>query len=191
MFSYKLTQPLPIFSIFIETNRFMIEKLVRFVFFILFCTQLTAQTTDLSIVAQAQSTAGAAVSQVEIFKDFQYIVTIINSGNAVSNAAFQITMDDDLQNLMLSSITSQNNIGGATIAGGFNLSTTNVLTGSVLSLPTDSSVEIKIEVAAPSVVGGIAIDAIISPPSGTTDTNTSNNQSLISIDVIDVDINFP
>ncbi|MFT4781964.1 MAG: hypothetical protein ACI9SD_001655 [Pseudohongiellaceae bacterium] len=191
MFSYKLTQPLPIFSIFIETNRFMIEKLVRFVFFILFCTQLTAQTTDLSIVAQAQSTAGAAVSQVEIFEDFQYIVTIINSGNAVSNAAFQITMDDDLQNLMLSSITSQNNIGGATIAGGFNLSTTNVLTGSVLSLPTDSSVEIKIEVAAPSVVGGIAIDAIISPPSGTTDTNTSNNQSLISIDVIDVDINFP
>jgi hypothetical protein len=191
MFSYKLTQPLPIFSIFIETNRFMIEKLVRFVFFILFCTQLTAQTTDLSIVAQAQSTAGAAVSQVEIFKDFQYIVTIINSGNAVSNAAFQITMDDDLQNLMLSSITSQNNIGGATIAGGFNLSTTNVLTGSVLSLPTDSSVEIKIEVAAPSEVGGIAIDAIISPPSGTTDTNTSNNQSLISIDVIDVDINFP
>jgi hypothetical protein len=191
MFSYKLTQPLPIFSIFIETNRFMIEKLVRFVFFILFCTQLTAQTTDLSIVAQAQSTEGAAVSQVEIFEDFQYIVTIINSGNAVSNAAFQITMDDDLQNLMLSSITSQNNIGGATIAGGFNLSTTNVLTGSVLSLPTDSSVEIKIEVAAPSVVGGIAIDAIISPPSGTTDTNTSNNQSLISIDVIDVDINFP
>jgi hypothetical protein len=191
MFSYKLTQPLPIFSIFIETNRFMIEKLVRFVFFILFCTQLTAQTTDLSIVAQAQSTAGAAVSQVEIFKDFQYIVTIINSGNAVSNAAFQITMDDDLQNLMLSSITSQNNIGGATIAGGFNLSTTNALTESVLSLPTDSSVEIKIEVAAPSVVGGIAIDAIISPPSGTTDTNTSNNQSLISIDVIDVDINFP
>lgn len=169
----------------------MIEKLVRFVFFILFCTQLTAQTTDLSIVAQAQSTAGAAVSQVEIFEDFQYIVTIINSGNAVSNAAFQITMDDDLQNLMLSSITSQNNIGGATIAGGFNLSTTNVLTGSVLSLPTDSSVEIKIEVAAPSEVGGIAIDAIISPPSGTTDTNTSNNQSLISIDVIDVDINFP
>jgi hypothetical protein len=191
MFSYKLTQPLPIFSIFIETNRFMIEKLVRFVFFILFCTQLTAQTTDLSIVAQAQSTAGAAVSQVEIFKDFQYIVTIINSGNAVSNAAFQITMDDDLQNLMLSSITSQNNIGGATIAGGFNLSTTNALTESVLSLPTDSSVEIKIEVAAPSEVGGIAIDAIISPPSGTTDTNTSNNQSLISIDVIDVDINFP
>jgi hypothetical protein len=191
MFSYKLTQPLPIFSIFIETNRFMIEKLVRFVFFILFCTQLTAQTTDLSIVAQAQSTAGAAVSQVEIFKDFQYIVTIINSGNAVSNAAFQITMDDDLQNLMLSSITSQNNIGGATIAGGFNLSTTNALTESVISLPTDSSVEIKIEVAAPSEVGGIAIDAIISPPSGTTDTNTSNNQSLISIDVIDVDINFP
>jgi hypothetical protein len=51
------------------------------VFFILFCTQLTAQKTDLSIVAQAQSTAGAAVSQVKIFEYSQYIVTIINSRN--------------------------------------------------------------------------------------------------------------
>ena len=168
----------------------MIEKLVRFIFFFLFCSQLAGQTTDLSIVVQAQNTVGAAVSQVEIFEDFQYVVTIINSGNAVSNASFEITMDDDLQNLTLAGITSQNNTGGASNAGGFNLSATNVLTGTVANLPTDSSVEIKIEVTAPSSVGGIAIDAIISPPNGTTDTNTSNNQSLISIDVIDVDINF-
>jgi len=33
----------------------MIEKFVRFIFFILFSMQLIAQTTDLSIVAQAQS----------------------------------------------------------------------------------------------------------------------------------------
>jgi hypothetical protein len=190
MFSFILTQPLWIFSIFIETNRLMIEKFVCYIFFILFSTQLIAQTTDLSIVAQAQSTLGTALSQVEIFEDFQYVVTIINSGNAVNNAVFEITMDDDLQNLTLANINSQNNIGGTSKAGGFNLSTSNILTGTVTNLPTDSSVEIKIEVTAPSSVGGIAINAIISPPNGTTDINTSNNQSLISIDVIDVDINF-
>ena len=168
----------------------MIEKFVRFIFFILFSMQLIAQTTDLSIVAQAQSTVGTALSQVEIFEDFQYVVTIINSGNAVNNAVFEITMVDDLQNLTLANINSQNNIGGASNASGFNLSTSNILTGTVANLPTNSSVEIKIEVTAPSSVGGIAINAIISTPNGTTDINTSNNQSLISIDVIDVDINF-
>lgn len=168
----------------------MIEKIVRFTFFFLCCAQLNAQTTDLSIVAQAQSTTGTDISQIEIFADFQYIVTIINSGNAVSNASFEIIMDEDLQNLALTSITSQNNTGGASNAGGFNLSASNVLTGTVANLPTDSSVDIKIEVTAPSSVGGIAINATVSPPNGTTDTNTSNNQSLISIDVIDIDINF-
>nr|WP_321228758.1 gliding motility-associated C-terminal domain-containing protein [uncultured Psychroserpens sp.] len=168
----------------------MIEKIVRFTFFFLCCAQLNAQTTDLSIVAQAQSTTGTDISQIEIFADFQYIVTIINSGNAVNNASFEIIMDEDLQNLALTSITSQNNTGGASNAGGFNLSASNVLTGTVANLPTDSSVDIKIEVTAPSSVGGIAINATVSPPNGTTDTNTSNNQSLISIDVIDIDINF-
>ncbi|MEM5565752.1 gliding motility-associated C-terminal domain-containing protein [Psychroserpens sp. AS72] len=168
----------------------MIEKFIRFIFFFLCCAQLNAQTTDLSIVAQAQSTASTDISQIEIFADFQYIVTIINSGNPVSNASFEITMDEDLQNLTLTNINSQNNTGGASNAGGFNLSAANVLTGTVANLPTDSSVEIKIEVTAPSSVGGIAINAIISPPNGTTDSNTSNNQSLISIDVIDIDINF-
>jgi len=151
--------------------------------------QLHSQTTDLSIVAQAQSTAGADVSQVEIFQDFQYIVTIINSGNLVSDATFEITMSSNLQNLNLNTITSQNNSGGASNASNLLL-TGSVLTGSVANLPTDSSVELKIEVTAPPSVGGIAINAIISPPTGTTDTNDSNNQSLISIDVIDVDIDF-
>ena len=67
------------------------------------------------------------MSQVEIFEDFQYVVTIINSGNAVNNAVFEITMDDDLQNLTLANINSQNNIGGASNASGFNLSTSNIL----------------------------------------------------------------
>jgi len=166
-----------------------VKLLFRLFFFFSLCTQLHSQTTDLSIVAQAQNTSGIAVSQVEIFQDFQYIVTIINSGNPVSNATFEITLSNNLQNLDLGSISSQNNSGGASNASDLVLTNT-IITGSVANLPTDSSVELKIEVTAPSIVGGIAIDAVISAPSGTTDTNTSNNQSLISIDVIDVDIDF-
>ncbi|OUS01540.1 hypothetical protein A9Q86_07110 [Flavobacteriales bacterium 33_180_T64] len=167
----------------------MTGKIFRLIFFILISTHLYSQTTDLSIVAQAQNTVGTDVSQVEIFQDFQYIVTIINSGNAVANATFVITMDSDLQNLDLNNITSQNNTGGASNASGLILNG-SVLTGTIDNLPTDSSVEIKIEITAPSMVGGIAINAIVSPPDGTLDSNESNNQSLISIDVIDVEIDF-
>jgi uncharacterized repeat protein (TIGR01451 family)/gliding motility-associated-like protein len=166
-----------------------IKSLFRLFFFLLLCSQLHSQTTDLSIVAQAENTSGVSVSQVEIFQDFQYIVTIINSGNPVADATFEITMSASLQNLDINTISSENNTGGASNASNLVL-TGNVLTGSVANLPTDSSVELKIPVNAPSIVGGIAINAIISPPNGTTDTNTSNNQSLISIDVIDVDIDF-
>lgn len=168
----------------------MITKLFQLLFLFIFSSQLIAQTTDLSIVAQAQSSSGAAISQVDIFENFQYRITILNSGNAVNNANFEITMDSDLQNLALSSIMSQNNTGGASNAVGLNLSTSNILTGIVQNLPTDSSVDILIEVTAPSSVGGIAINAVIFAPQGITDTNTSNNQSVISIDVIDIDINF-
>ncbi|MGS2725788.1 DUF7933 domain-containing protein [Psychroserpens sp. BH13MA-6] len=167
----------------------MLRNLFRLLSFLCIINQLTAQTTDVSIVAQAQNTSGASVSQVAIYEDFQYIVTIINSGNAVTNASFMITMDSDLQNLNLDGITSQNNTGGATDASNLVLSG-STLTGVLANLPSDSSLEIKIEVTAPPEVGGIAINAIISPPEGTTDTNESNNQSLISIDVIDVLIDF-
>lgn len=166
-----------------------IKLLFRFIFLCLFCVQLHSQTTDLSIVAQAQNTAGTSISQIEIYQDFQYVVTIINSGNSVADATFEITMSSSLQNLDIGSITSQNNTGGASNASDLLL-TGSVLTGKVDNLPTDSSVELRIPVTAPSTVGGIAINAIISPPNGTTDTNESNNQSLISIDVIDVDIDF-
>ncbi|MEH6536732.1 MAG: gliding motility-associated C-terminal domain-containing protein [Psychroserpens sp.] len=165
------------------------KLLFRLILFFLLFTQLHSQTTDLSIVAQAQNTGGTAVSQVEIFQDFQYIVTIINSGNPVNNSTFEITLSNNLQNLDIGNISSQNNSGGASNASDLIL-TNNVLTGSVTNLPTDSSVELKIDVTAPSIVGGIAINAIIAPPNGTTDTNSSNNQSLISIDVIDVEIDF-
>ncbi|WP_298755801.1 gliding motility-associated C-terminal domain-containing protein [uncultured Psychroserpens sp.] len=167
----------------------MIGKFFRLIFFLCACSQIYGQTTDLSIVAQAQNTSGSAVSQVEIFQDFQYIVTIINSGNTVNDATFEITMDNDLANLDIDAISSQNNSGGASDASNLNLNG-SILTGTIANLPSDSSVELKIEVTAPPQVGGIAINAIITPPNGTTDTNNSNNQSLISIDVIDVLIDF-
>ncbi|WP_460220303.1 DUF7933 domain-containing protein [Psychroserpens sp. MEBiC05023] len=166
-----------------------VKLLFRLIFFFLLCTQLHSQTTDLSIVAQAQNTSGNSVSQVEIYQDFQYIVTIINSGNPVADASFEITMSTSIQNLDIATITSQNNTGGASNASNLALNGTT-LTGNVANLPTDSSVELRIPVTAPSNVGGIAIDAVIFPPDGTTDSNESNNQSLISIDVIDVDIDF-
>ena len=168
----------------------VIAKIFQVLFFFIFSNQIIAQTTDLSIVAQAQSASGMSISQVDIFGNFEYKITILNSGNAVNNATFEITMDSDLQNVALANIMSQNNTGGASNAVGLNLTTTNVLTGVIESLPSDSSVDIIVEVTAPSSIGGIAINAIIFPPQGISDTNTSNNQSLISIDVIDVDINF-
>ncbi|SDR72282.1 conserved repeat domain-containing protein/gliding motility-associated C-terminal domain-containing protein [Formosa sp. Hel1_31_208] len=167
----------------------MIKKIYRLIFFFFISLQLNSQTTDLSIVAQAQSVSGNDISQIEIFQDFQYIVTIINTGNPVSNVVFEITMDSDILNLDLSTISSQNNSGGASDASDLQLNG-SILTGTIVNLPNDSSVEIKIELTAPLIIGGIAIDAIITPPNGTTDTNTSNNQSLISIDVIDVPIDF-
>ncbi|WP_299223364.1 gliding motility-associated C-terminal domain-containing protein [uncultured Psychroserpens sp.] len=167
----------------------MIKIVFRFIFFLIICNFTHSQTTDLSIVAQAQNTSGSDISQIEIFQDFQYIITIINSGNPVTNATFEVVMDTDLQNLDTSNITSQNNTGGASNASGLDL-INNTLTGTIANLPTDSSLEIKINVTAPSIIGGIAINANIFPPNGTTDTNSSNNESLISIDVIDIDIDF-
>lgn len=165
----------------------MYKSVLSLVIFCLCFFKLSAQTTDLAVVVEAQNLSGTDVSQVQIYQEFQYIVTIINSGNAVSNATFSLNLNDDV---VVNSYVSQNNLGGASDAENFNLDLNNVLTGSVASLPNNSSVEIRINVNAPTDIGGIAFDALVSPPSGTTDTNTSNNQSIISIDVIDIPIDF-
>lgn len=165
----------------------MYKSVLSLVIFCLCFLKLSAQTTDLAVVVEAQNLSGTDVSQVQIYQEFQYIVTIINSGNAVSNATFSLNLNDDV---VVNSYVSQNNLGGASDAENFNLDLNNVLTGSVASLPNNSSVEIRINVNAPTDIGGIAFDALVSPPSGTTDTNTSNNQSIISIDVIDIPIDF-
>lgn len=57
-------------------------------------------------------------------------------------------------------------------------------------MPNSSSVELLVSVRAPITPGGIATSALIFAPNGTTDTNTANNQSIISIDVNDIPIDF-
>lgn len=164
--------------------------LKKVLFFILFCFSLIStfsQTTDLAVVVAAQNLNGTPVSQVQIYQQFQYIVTLINSGNTVSNATFNLDLNDTV---VVNAFSSQNNSGGATNASNINLGVNNILTGTVANLPSNSSVEVKIIVNAPTQIGGIAIHANILPPNDTEDINTSNNQSIISIDVVDITIDF-
>ena len=71
---------------------------------------LNAQTTDLSIVVEAQDLSGNPISQIGINQEFKYIVTILNGGNAVNNASFSQTLNT---NLIILSAQSQNQTGGA------------------------------------------------------------------------------
>ena len=151
----------------------MIKKLIAITVILLFSIISKAQTTDLSIVVIAQNLDGIDVSQVEIYQEFQYIVKIINSGNSVSNASFSQSIDSDVTVL---SFISQNNLGGASDVTNLNFSN-NQLTGTIANLPNNSSIEIKVLVNAPTTLGGIATTATVSSPSGTQDTNPSNNQS--------------
>ncbi|WP_034060534.1 T9SS C-terminal target domain-containing protein [Lacinutrix jangbogonensis] len=57
-------------------------------------------------------------------------------------------------------------------------------------MPNNSSVEVLVTVGAPISPGGIATSVTILSPNGTTDSNTANNQSIISIDVTDLPIDF-
>ena len=164
----------------------MIKKKITLLLLFLNFLAITAQTTDLAIVVEAKNSSGADISQVHIYQEYQYLVTIINSGNSVANATFSQTIN---QNVTVLSTVSQNNIGGASPVTGFNL-INNTLTGTVASLPSNSSVEIKVSVVAPINIGGIATSATVFSPEGTQDINPSNNQSIISTDVVDVDIDF-
>ncbi len=156
---------------------------------ILFCFTFfnsIAQTTDLAATVVAETLAGAPISQVNIYGEFQYVITIINSGNAVNDVTFSQTLSP---NIFYDSATSQNPIGGADDATNLNF-TGNTLTGSVANMPSNSSVEVRILVNATITPGGIATTVTVSPPDGTTDLNPSNNTSIISIDVIDVPLDF-
>lgn len=147
---------------------------------------LSSQTTDLSIAIEAQNLSGSAISQVDIYEDFQYVITVLNSGNSVGNATISVNFDTDLT---IISYTSQNNNTGASDISNINVNS-NVLTASIDLMPNNSSVELLVLVTAPTNLGGIAANGTVSPPDNTTDTNTSNNQSIISIDVLDIIIDF-
>ncbi|OUR91221.1 hypothetical protein A9Q87_11110 [Flavobacteriales bacterium 34_180_T64] len=164
--------------------------LKHLLFYLLCCClviQSYSQTTDLAVIVEAQNTNNADVSQVHIYQEFQYIVTIINSGNLVENATFSQIINPSST---VASYVSQTSNGGASDVANFALTTGNILTGTIASLPTNSSVEVKIIVIAPTVVGGIATDVTIFPPNSINDIDPSNNQSIISIDVVDADIDF-
>ena len=164
----------------------MIKRYILLLFLFSYSIVVNSQTTDLAVVVEAQNLNGNGISQIQIYQEFQYILTIINSGNAVSNATFSQTLN---QNVAVLSYTSQNNSGGASNVTNFSLNG-DVLTGEIPSMPNTSSVQVKVVVKAPLNLGGIATTTTISPPQNTQDINPNNNQSIISIDVVDVDIDF-
>ena len=164
----------------------MVKKVVvSFLFFILFLN-IQGQTTDLAISVEAQDLSGTVISQVHINEEFQYLVTISNSGSSVNNSAFSQIIDLDAT---IVSYISQNPIGGSTLITDFDV-TSNVVTGTISSLPASSSIEIKVVVRAPITIGGIATNVNIAPPSDVTDTSPGNNTSIISNDVTDIPIDF-
>ncbi|WP_179353167.1 DUF7933 domain-containing protein [Winogradskyella vidalii] len=164
----------------------MIGKQVYLLFLFLISLQIYGQTTDLSISVEAQNLNGTAISQVDIYEDFQYLVTVLNSGNSVENTTLSINFDADLS---INSYNSQNNTSGASDISNISI-TDNILTASIANMPNNSSVELLILVTAPTSIGGITANGTVNPPDNIQDTNTSNNQAIISIDVLDVPIDF-
>ncbi|WP_431132910.1 gliding motility-associated C-terminal domain-containing protein [Psychroserpens mesophilus] len=166
----------------------MLKKYFLFFFLCVFYYYSEAQTTDLAVLVEAQNTSNTEVSQVHIYQEFQYIITILNSGNLAENATFT---QDINANTTVVAFEYQNASGGAGIVTDFVLDdNTNNVSGTVTSLPPNSSIEVKVSVIAPTFVGGIATNVTIFPPDNTTDIDNTNNQSIISLDVTDLDIDF-
>ncbi len=119
----------------------MQKKVLVIVFLFLISFTAKSQTTDLAIIVEAQDLNGNGVSQVNIYEEFQYLITIINSGNDVNNATFSQLIN---LNVSIISFESINNIGGASEVTGFNLTANNELLGLVEILPNNSSVQIRV-----------------------------------------------
>lgn len=164
----------------------MFRPIICFFIVSLLSLKIAAQTTDLSIVIEAQNTSGTPISQASIYQDFQYIITIINSGNGVSNATFSQDLNP---NISFIEAVSFNTSGGASLVSNL-IYDQGTLTGTMATLPSNSSVQIKVSVKAPLTPGGIASTAHVYSPDGTTDSNTSNNTSIISTDITDLPIDF-
>ena len=164
----------------------MRNKILR-LFFICFCTWIGySQTTDLAISVEAQDLSGNDISQAHIYEEFQYLVTITNSGNTVQNAVFNQTINIDAT---IISYVSQNPTGGTTLITDFALAG-NQISGTIANFPAAASLQVKVVLRAPPSVGGIATTVTITPPDTITDTNEGNNISIISIDITDIIVDF-
>ncbi|WP_104735163.1 gliding motility-associated C-terminal domain-containing protein [Hanstruepera ponticola] len=156
-------------------------------FFLYYITLIGyCQTTDLAISVEAQDLSGSDISQAHIYQEFQYLVTITNSGDAVQNAVFNQTINSGAT---IISFVSQNPTGGTTLITDLN-EVGNQITGTIGNFPASASIQVKVVLRAPPAVGGIATTVTITPPETVTDTNEGNNISIISIDITDIIVDF-
>ncbi|WP_046758613.1 T9SS C-terminal target domain-containing protein [Kordia jejudonensis] len=159
-----------------------------YLFFLLIFSPLWSQTTDLSVSIEVVDDAGSTVSNVFLFQEFSYITTISNSGNAVSNATFSQQVAPDVTFVSVESI---NPLGGADLATNLIYdAVSNTVTGVLPNMPNNASVQIRINLRAPTELGGISTTAEVFPPTGTTDTMLDSNIAIVSMDVNDVPLNF-
>lgn len=150
-------------------------------------TQLIcAQNTDLAIAVEARNSNNQQTSQVHIYESFYYLVTITNAGNTVTNATFSQTINNTVEVI---NYQSQNAVGGATAATNLNFSG-STLTGTLPSMPSGASVQIRVNAYAPLNPGGINTTTNVTPPDGITDINPGSNQSIISTNVYELPIDF-
>ncbi|PNQ74857.1 hypothetical protein C1T31_01595 [Hanstruepera neustonica] len=163
------------------------QNKILVLFFICFCIGIGfSQTTDLAISVEAQDLSGGDISQAHIYEEFQYLVTITNSGNAVQNAVFNQTIN---AGATIISYASQNPTGGTTLITDFAVAG-NQISGTIANFPAAASLQVKVVLRAPPEVGGIATTVTITPPDTVTDTNEGNNISIISIDITDIIVDF-
>jgi gliding motility-associated-like protein/uncharacterized repeat protein (TIGR01451 family) len=158
-----------------------------FLVFLTCCSTLTAQTTDLSITVEAQDLSGNAISQAHFYQQYQFLVTISNTGAPVSNAdfTFDLSSVDQIEN-----VVTQNASGGASSAVNVIIGTT-AITGDLPNMPNSSSLELLITVrASPTFLGGATITTGVNAPAGTVDVNPATNTSVISIIITERPIDF-
>ncbi|WP_046743393.1 T9SS C-terminal target domain-containing protein [Kordia zhangzhouensis] len=147
-----------------------------------------SQTTDLSTSIEVTNLNGTPISNVVLFEEFYYTVTISNSGNAVSNATFLQQLNANVEALSVESI---NAVGGANLATSLTYNAnTAIVTATLPNMPNASSVQIRILARAPKFSGGISTTATVTPPNGTTDSTPNNNTSIVSMDVTYVPLDF-
>ncbi|EDP96726.1 T9SS C-terminal target domain-containing protein [Kordia algicida OT-1] len=159
-----------------------------FLLFLLTATLSWSQSTDLSVSVEVTDASGTTIPNVFLFQEFSYVTTISNSGNAVNNATFSQELNP---NVTFVSVESINPLGGAALATNLAFNGSNDSVEGILpNMPTNSSVQIRINLRAPTELGGISTTAEVFPPTGTTDTMPDSNIAIVSMDVNNVAVDF-